>query len=417
MGASAMTGTGANGSTRRFAGLGRLAWGMVLLGLAGFVAALLLGEPQTAWRAYLVNFLLFSAIAQGGLAVSAMASTVHVHRSSLPQLAEAFSAFFPVSLLLFLGLIFGAEYIFPWLGQDFAAGKDVWLSLPFLFTRDAVAFVLLYVLGLMYLYYTLWLRVGESAPQTGLRARLAGFWSRRNPDPERYANRRFVLGILYLIAFAAVLSLIGFDLIMAAEPHWYSTLFGAYSFIKALFVGIGALIILSAALHMGRSVSMEIASWEYIDAGKLLLAFCLLWADFFYCQLVVIWYGNIPEETTYVITRTIQAPWNVMAGSVFLLGFVVPFLVLINRRVKTLPAVMTGLCCAIIAGIWLEHYLLLAPALGGAESMVLPLSWADPVISLAFLGIMIRVVLGYLNQFPETLEPVRASRPHGVGGS
>jgi len=417
MGATAMTGTGVNGSTRRFAGLSRLAWGMVLLGLAGFAAALLLGYPQTAWRAYLVNFLLFSAIAQGGLAVSAMASTVHVYRSSLPQLAEAFSAFFPVSLLLFLGLIPGAEYIFPWLGQDFAAGKDFWLSLPFLFTRDVVAFLLLYALGLIYLYYSLWLRVGQSAPQTGFRARLAGFWSRRNPDRQTYEQRRFVAGVVYLIAFAAVLSLVGYDLVMAAEPHWYSTLFGAYSFIKALFVGIGALIILAAALHMGRSVSMEIASWEYIDAGKLLLAFCLLWADFFYCQLVVIWYGNIPEETAYVITRTVQAPWNVLAGSVFVLGFVVPFLVLLNRRVKTIPAVMTGLCCAIIAGMWLEHYLLLAPALGGAKGTVLPLSWADPVIFLAFLGIMIRVVLGYLNQFPETLEPVAASRLHGAGGS
>jgi hypothetical protein len=416
MGASTMTGTETKGRNRRFAGLGRLAWGMVLLGLVGFVAALLLGEAQTAWRAYLVNFLLFSAIAQGGLAVSAMANTVHVYRSSFPQLAESFSAFFPVSLLLFLGLIPGAEYIFPWLGQDFAAGKDLWLSLPFLFTRDAVAFVLLYALGLMYLYYSLWLRVGESAPQTAFRARLARIWSSRSPDPETFAHRRFVLGILYLIAFAAVLSLVGFDLVMAAEPHWYSTLFGAYSFIKALFVGIGALIILAAALHMGRSVSMEIASWEYIDIGKLLLAFCLLWADFFYCQLVVIWYGNIPEETAYVITRTIQAPWNVMAGTVFALGFVVPFLVLINRRVKTLPALMTGLCCAIIAGMWLEHYLLLAPALGGAESTVLPLSWADPVISLAFLGIMIRVVLGYLNQFPEALEPVAGSRLQGAEG-
>jgi hypothetical protein len=106
-----------------------------------------------------------------------------------------------------------------------------------------------------------------------------------------------------------------------------------------------------------------------------------------------------------------------MAGTIFAAGFVLPFLVLLNRKIKTVPAAMIGLSCVVIVGMWLEHYLLLAPALGGAESTVLPLSWADPVISLAFLGIMILVVLGYLNQFPETLEPVEGSLLRGTGGS
>ena len=51
-----------------------------------------------------------------------------------------------------------------------------------------------------------------------------------------------VFGILYLLAFALVLSLIGYDLVMATDPHWYSTLFGAYAFIKAFYIGLGALV-------------------------------------------------------------------------------------------------------------------------------------------------------------------------------
>jgi hypothetical protein len=52
---------------------------------------------------------------------------------------------------------------------------------------------------------------------------------------------------------------------------------------------------------------------HFHDIGKLFFAFCLLWADFFYVQLTVIWYGNIPEETHYVIERTVMVPWSKLA--------------------------------------------------------------------------------------------------------
>ena len=415
MGAAEMNRTGAgSAASMLFPRTGKAAAGLVVLGLAGFLGTLLLGQPQAAWRAYLINFLLFSGIAQGGLAVSAMASTVHVRSSTLPQLAESFAAFFPVSLLLFLGLLPGAGYVFPWLGQEFAGQKDVWLSLPFLLSRDFLAFVLLYGTGLAYLYYTLWLRVGASGKGSGLRATLAALWSRKRPDAERYARRRYVFGVLYLIVFCLALSLLAFDLVMAAEPHWYSTLFGAYAFIKAIYTGIGALIILAAVLHLSRVVDYRLRSWEYIDIGKLLLVFCLLWADFFYCQLVVIWYGNIPEETSYVITRTMFAPWNRIAAGVFAVGFVVPFVVLLNRRVKTLPRVMIALCAVVIAGMWLEHYLLLGPALA-TDAGAIPLSGGEVLISLGFAGALILAVVGYLNQFPETLRPVDEAGAEDAG--
>jgi hypothetical protein len=105
-----------------------------------------------------------------------------------------------------------------------------------------------------------------------------------------------------------VLSLIGYDLVMAADPHWYSTLFGAYSFVKAVYIGFGALIVLSGAAAPEHKKQLSVEESQFHDIGKLFFAFCLVWADFFYAQFVVIWYGNIPEETAYIIERTMAHP-------------------------------------------------------------------------------------------------------------
>jgi len=123
--------------------------------------------------------------------------------------------------------------------------------------------------------------------------------------------------------------------------------------------------------------------------------------DFFYVQLTVIWYGNIPEETHYVILRTMFSPWRALAWVVFFLAFIIPFLVLINRKVKTKPVAMIALCSLAIIGIWLEHFLLLGPALShGATD--LPLGLYDIAIFLGFMGLMVISVGWFMRTFPET---------------
>ena len=124
---------------------------------------------------------------------------------------------------------------------------------------------------------------------------------------------------------------------------------------------------------------------------------------------MVIWYGNIPEETAYVITRTMTAPWNALAWTVFIGCFAAPFLILLNRRIKTRPRAMTVICLAVMAGIWLEHYLLLGPSFHhGARH--LPLGWVEVAVAVGFFGLLAAAVTGYLRQFPELLQPVVQER-------
>jgi hypothetical protein len=381
----------------------KIFYALAAAGILIFIAVALVGNPARAWQAYLLNFLFFSAIAQGAVLFSALMHTVKARWSGpLADVAESFAAFFPVSLVLFVILFIGQQHIFPWLHEDLH-GKEVWLNVPFLFGRDLVGLILLYGFGMAFLYHRLYFTLKARGASGPVGRRLLDRWQRRPPDEDRMASRTTVFGILYLLAFALVLSLVGYDLVMATDPHWYSTLFGAYCFVKSVFIGFGALIIVSSLLHLSSNNGYYVAENQFHDIGKLFFAFCLVWADFFYAQFVVIWYGNISEETAYIIERTMAAPWNVLAWIVFFGCFLAPFLILLNRRIKTMPKAMTVICSAVIAGIWLEHYLLLGPSFHH-HARSLPLGWVEVAVGIGFFGLLAAAVTAYFKQFPELLQ-------------
>ncbi len=373
---------------------------LVFIGFVSFVLGLLGKHPQRAWQAYLINFLLWSAISQGGLLFSAV---MHITKARwgypLRGLSESLAAFFPISFVLFLLLFLGSDYIFPWLHYDLH-GKEAWLNLPFLFSRDFIGLFILYGLGFAYLYYALRLRQKHIEPQGRICCFLLKRWSRSQRDQQWCQNRMNLFSVLYITAYALVLTLIAFDLVMSMEPHWVSTLFGPYYFVKAFYIGLGALIILASISRLSQGKRSGLSSAQFHDVGKLFFAFCILWGDFFYCQLVVIWYGNIPEETSYIIQRVMILPWKNLSWAVFGLGFLIPFVILLNQKIKTKPVLMIILCSAVLFGMWLENLLLLGPALNHNVTS-LPLDFWDGLITLGFFGLMAMAVTGFLTLFPQ----------------
>ena len=374
----------------------------VVIGAVTFIAGLASQHPERAWQAYLINFLLWSAIAQGAVLFSTVMHMTKARWSGpISSLSESFTAFFPLSFILFLLLFFGRTHIFPWLHEDLH-GKEVWLNIPFLFWRDFFGLLILYLLGFAYLFNALQLKFDPNQPSGEIRKYIYNAWKQNHQNPERIKSRMTIYGGLYILAFALVLCLIGFDLVMSMDPHWISTLFGAYHFVKAFFIGLGALIIVAAVIRLKQGEGSGIKPSHFHDVGKLFFGFCLLWADFFYVQLMVIYYGNISEETHYVIARTMLAPWNKLAWTVFIVCFIGPFFILLNQRIKTKPVLMLTICSIVIVGIWLEHLLLLGPALShNAQSI--PLSLSDGLISLGFLGLMAIAVGYFLKIFPEAV--------------
>ena len=372
---------------------------LILIGLAAFIYGIMSPHPEKAWQAYLINFLLWSAIAQGAVLFSAVMHMTKARWSGpLSALSESFAAFFPLSFVLFLLLFLGRAHIFPWLHEDLH-GKEIWLNIPFLFTRDCIGLLVLYAIGFAYLYNALQLRSDANQAKGAFRKMIYKGWIHNNRSPGQVKKKMTIWAGLYILAFTLVLSLIGYDLVMSMDPHWISTLFGGYTFVKAFYVGLGALIILAAIIRIKKGKASGLEPSHFHDIGKLFFAFCLLWADFFYVQLTVIWYGNIPEETHYVIERTLMVPWNTLAWTIFVICFIIPFVILLNKKVKSKPVFMVILCSVIISGFWLEHLLLLAPALSH-EVHSLPLSVSDGLITVGFFGLMVIAIRFFLKRFP-----------------
>jgi Ni/Fe-hydrogenase subunit HybB-like protein len=374
------------------------------LGFSCFIFFAIPAHPEKAWLAYLTNFVFFTALSTGGLLFSTLMHFTKARWShSLAAIAEAFSAFFPISFILFVLLFAGQDHLFTWLGQDLH-GKEVWLNVPFLFFRDIVGYLILYSLGFAYLYHSLQFRLKNARKDTWLKQFLFKYFEKKSHDPETLKKRMTLFAAWYMFAFAMVLALTGFDLVMSMDPHWYSTLFGAYTFIKAIYGGFGAIILLACILHLNPKIPFTLSSSQLGDMSTLFFGFSIVWGDFFYSQFVVIWYGNIPEETAYIIERTMTAPWNTLAWTVFISCFIMPFIILLSRKIKQTPWAMIVVTAIVLTGLWIEHFLLLGPNYLHQKMGGFPINIFDIIITLGFLSLMIICILLYFKQFPEALE-------------
>ena len=224
-------------------------------------------------------------------------------------------------------------------------------------------------------------------------------WLRNgNESAGRHARAQAVLSPVFIILYAFILTLVSFDLVMSLNPEWFSTLFGAYFFVVSFYAGLAAVIFISALAVKNMGLGKFIEKKQFHDLGKLLFAFCIVGADFFYVQFLVIWYGNLPDETRYVIARVMYDPWAFLAWVVLLMIYVIPFLVLVFRKIKMKPGLMIFLCAWIAVGIWLEKFLLVTPSLLKRKAM--PLGFIELLVTIGFLGIFSFCVFWFLERYP-----------------
>jgi Ni/Fe-hydrogenase subunit HybB-like protein len=365
---------------------------LALAGAAAFIEGVSGEQAKRAWQAYLVNYVFWTGLCFGSLLFSSvLVMTSARWGRSLKRLAEAFGAFLPVAFVLFWVLYFGRNEIFPWIHEPIPE-KATWLNVNFLFARDGVGLLALTVVGLGIMYHS----VQADRKFMAARQEIGGTGTAGTDG--RHFRAQSILSPLYGVLYAFILSLVAYDLVMSLDPHWYSTLFGAYFFVGSFYMGLAALFLLAIFSLKTMNLQGFIQSLQFHDLGKLLFGFCLLTGDFFFAQLFVIWYGNLPEETTYIILRVRQAPWQTLSWTVLIACFAIPFVVLLNRRIKMKPFPMAVLSIIILIGMWLERLLLVAPSLWKGPH--LPLGWMELLITLGFFGLTSLCIIGFLRKFP-----------------
>lgn len=344
---------------------------LVIAGIVGFALANTYGLGARAWQAYLVNLLFWLGVAQGGVVVSASfyltqgrwAGRAHY------RLAEAFSGFLVLGFILFWVLYFGRTSIFPWISHPIAA-KAGWLNVPFLFARDGIALFVMTVLSLWFVSVS--------------RSEEARKWAETSGNilmPPKMVRR---LAPAVAICFAFVYTLLSFDLVMSLSPLWRSTLFGWWFFAGAFW---SAVVTMAFSAVWLRRVLPEGNVFTHNrvlhDLGKMIFAFSIFWVYTLFAQYLVIWYGDIPVETFFIVVRTQYLPWAFISWLTLTLVWIIPFFVLLGRRPKRTPGILGTVALLGMIGIWFEVYVLVVPSL---SPRTVPFGWVEILITAGFMG-------------------------------
>ncbi len=338
-----------------------------LVGLGG-AAAVVQGSDgglDHLLATYLVSFTYFLSLSLGALFFVLIQ---HVTRAGwsvvVRRIAEALAANVVVVALLAIPVVAGMHHLYHWshaeavAGDAILAGKAPFLN-PTFFTIRVVVYFLIWI-GLS------WFLFRTSTRQDGSRDPLLTLRMERLSAPG-------------LILFALSVNFAAFDLLMSLDPHWFSTIFGVYYFASSVvcFYAFMPLILvfLQRSGRLGRAVTIE----HYHDLGKMLFAFTVFWAYIAFSQYMLIWYGNMPEETGWFLKRQ-TGDWVWVSLALLFGHFVIPFFALVSRYPKRRPALLA------VAGVWMavmhwvDLYWLAMPELSAGPSFGL-------VDVLAFVGV------------------------------
>src|SRR5437588_9388182 len=320
---------------------------LAVLGGAAFLWALSEGEGARAWQSWHFNFMCWTGLAQGMVVFAATQKLAKGHWSGVViRLAEAAAAFLWVSLALFIGFIVGRAYVFSWLHEP-RPDLGAWLTAKTFFLRNGAISPLLTWLSWRFVQRDLGPDVRELA---------------EGRPADRLENRDAITrdAAVLVVTYAFGYSLLAFDLIMSLAHKWVSNLFGAFYFMGCFLAALMALAVLAIALRRRMGLDALFSSKQQHDLGKLCFGFTVFWAYLMWAQFLVIWYGNLPEETFFIFYRLI-GPWKPLGVAVFLLVFVIPFVGLLGVRPKKYPPALVTLALVSLAGIWLESYLDIVP--------------------------------------------------------
>jgi len=376
--------------------------GFGVIGTLAFVYGVIFGENLRAWQSLLVNFLFFAGLAQSGVVISALLQVTSARWGrSLKRTAEATAAFFPVAFILLLVLLGGITSWAPWVHEPIEA-KTPWLNIPFFVVRQLLAFGLLTGLSLLYVYKSLRPDIGmlhESGSQSadGFAKRLITNW--KGTDAERETGQRAQdrLAVAVLISYAWVFTLVSFDFVMSLDPHWFSTLMGGYYFIGNLFVGFAFLAIIATWGRHRLAIADYVGKQQLHDVGKLLFGFSILWAYLLFSQYLVIWYGDLAEETEFIYHR-MHGAWAPITWTMFGLCFVIPFISLLSKAIKMKSNGLLTIACIAFVGMWLERFILVVPSLWHEDGV--PLGILELFITLGVFGLFVFSYTGFLRTFP-----------------
>lgn len=393
-----------------------LSWIFVLAGIVTFGVGVLSHDAAHIWGVYFVNAIFFFGLSAGSLMLPVIFQIVRATWSGpVRRMAEANLGFFPLGAFLVLLTYFGKEHLFYW-GSKPMPGREWWMEPGFVYVRFIVLFSLLGYLFWRFISLSLRADIGfiqesgagngEGSSSVPLNESYSGWfyswltkgWKGAEVEVPAINRKLSVMGPVVVFFYAVITSLFAFEMIQGMDPSWVSNLFGAFIFMTNIYIGWATLSI-STVYHSSRNSSFKktVSTQQFWDLGKLSFGFCMIWGYFFFSQFLPQWYGNLPEETQWLILRTREFPWKGWAWVTFACAFIVPFIVLVSEDVKKNYKTLVAISVVVLIGVWLDRYLIVMPQVSPIE---IPFGISDVLITLGFLGAYVLCLQSVIARWP-----------------
>ena len=356
---------------------------MIAIGIIAIAMGFMSDKTRT-WAVLLQNNFYFTAMSLCGTFFMAFNYVAQAGWSvSIKRVPEAMGGFLKFGMIgMIIIFLLGHNYIYSWTHAEFydpkspeydhiLAGKSGFLNIPFFLIR-------LIVYSVIWVGFTYVLRRHslQEDEEGGL---------------EHY-KRSITLSAFFLVLFAITSSTSAWDFLMSIDSHWFSTLFGWYTFI-GLFVSGLAMMCLIILYLKGRGYMDHVTENHLHDVGKFMFAFSIFWTYLWFSQFMLIWYANLPEEVVYFQIR--WQYFRTLWVANLLINFCVPFLVLMTRDAKRQRRILWAGGIVIILGHWLDVFVMVMPGTVGKDWHI---GFTEIGTMIGYLGLFIFVTLTELSK-------------------
>ncbi|MEZ5351356.1 MAG: hypothetical protein R2762_01870 [Bryobacteraceae bacterium] len=369
------------------------------VGLLGVVACLagLMSNSEQFLRSYLIGFIYWLLIA---VTCNALLFLHHLVGGQwgviIRRLLEAGARTIPFNALLMIPILLNLPTLYEWARPEHVAHdpilihKSAWLN-PGFFT------------GRMIFYFAVWTLMGY----------LLNKWSREqeNGGGEEAKNKLRALSGPGILIHGMTLTFAAFDLGMSIEPHWPSTMYGVLYIIGGALATMAFLIIVVRILSDSEPMAGLLKPKHFHDLGTLLFAFVVLWAYVNFSQFLIIWSGNLPEETVWYLKRG-TGMWQAVSLVIMTFHFAVPFFLLLMRFNKKNKGILVQIAAFMLVMRLLDLVWLIAPGFHEVkEAGHHMIHWLDVAAPVAIGGLWVGLFAYLLGQRP--VVPVEVARLTG----
>ena len=379
-------------------------WAMILM-VIGLVAAILgwtadkTEHHQYWWANLLINGFFYFGISLAAMFFYALQYAAEVAwTAQLKRIFEAMFSYIPVGLGVIIVVLlagqFHVHHLYHWMDPEvndpnspafdaIIAGKKPFLSSWFVWLRVAI-------------YATVFLAFRHFFRKWSIQEDTA-------PSNELHL-KQYRRGALFLVFFAVFSSTMAWDWLMSIDTHWYSTMYGWYTF-SGIWVTCMIFATLLVIWLKGQGYLPKVNESHIHDLGKWMFAVSMLWSYLWFCQYMLIWYSNIPEEVTYFKER--YDHYMIGMWTIFAVNFAVPFYVLIARDAKRNIKLLTRVGVVIFISHFLDLYMAVIPGTTHGHVMwgfgenahhTMFTWWFEFGMFLGFLGLFVYVVLTALTK-------------------